>query len=137
MIEVVNIRQKTGRASRPPATVLVVDDDEDMRFYVRGCLGKLGLKDVVEASNGVEALRIARGKEIALVVSDVAMPEMDGYELCRTLKADPTLNSVPVLLISGESGEPPPDVRADAFLPKPFNAARLWASVADLLDFPS
>lgn len=114
--------------------ILIVDDNADMRFYMRGCLRKLGLKDVLEASNGAEALRMAHENDVALIISDIVMPEMGGYELCRSIKSDPALAGVRVILVSGETNAPPPGTGTDAFLQKPFNTGTLRASVTALLE---
>lgn len=119
-------------AHRPEApTVLVVDDEEDMRLYLRTCLHSLGAVHVIEAADGLEALHLARTLEVHLVISDVLMPGLDGYALCRALKADTRTAAVPLLLVSGETRGPPPC--ADGFLAKPFNATGLLAQVEPLL----
>ena len=104
-----------------------------MRLYVRGCLGALGFTSVLEAANGIEALRIARDEDekVAIVISDVFMPERDGIALCEDLKRDAKTREIPVLLISGETRAPP--ACADGFLAKPFNATSLRAHVERLL----
>ena len=118
----------------PPApaldllTVLVADDDADMRRYLRGCLLAFGVAYVLEAADGHEALRLA--PEADLVVSDVRMPGLDGASLCEALRADVRTRTLPVLLISGETCGPP---CGDGFLPKPFNAATLRGEVERML----
>lgn len=127
------------RPAPPPltvGTVLVVDDDADMRLYVRTCLGVAVTGVVLEAADGDEALRLARAEGPDLVISDVVMPGLDGEALCRALRADPATAGIPLLLVSGEArlvaaGAPP--TCADGSLAKPFNAARLRAAVARLL----
>jgi CheY-like chemotaxis protein len=112
-------------------TVLVADDDADMRLYLRGCLRGLGAARVLEAADGHEALRLAPAAD--LVVSDVLMPGLDGVALCRALKADESTRAIPVLLVSGETAAP---ACADGFLEKPFNAAGLRGEVERLLARP-
>ena len=109
-------------------TVLVADDDDDMRIYLARCLSLFGVGHIVEAHDGREALALARA--VDLVVADLAMPGLDGLALCRALRAIPS--SVPVLLVSGQPC--PPECEADAFLQKPFNAEALWSHVVPLLD---
>ncbi|MDX1418722.1 MAG: response regulator [Rubricoccaceae bacterium] len=133
-------------ASTPPApdaapdaapgaslTVLVADDDADMRLYVTGCLHGFGLAGLTtaEAAGGREALLVARALVPDLLISDVKMPGLDGQALCQALRADPATAGIPVLLISGETRAPPPC--ADGFLEKPFNATGLRAHVERLL----
>lgn len=100
-----------------------MDDDADMRLYLRQCLLSYGLNDIIEAADGQEALVLARALEPGLVISDWLLPGLDGNALCRAMKADPALAGIPFVLISGETRAPPSC--ADGFLDKPFNAARL------------
>ncbi len=121
----------------PPTNprILIVDDDEDMRLYMRGCLRRLGIRHTLEASNGDEALVCAGETALDLIISDVVMPVMDGYELYRRLKSDASFRDVQVLLVTGETPDPPIDIQADAFLEKPFNTETLRERVTALLDF--
>jgi CheY-like chemotaxis protein len=114
--------------------LLVVDDDADMRLYVRGCLRAMSIERVLEAADGREALHLARGLSPDLIISDIIMPGLDGLALCRALKVDIGTRSIPILLLSGETRAPPTD--GDGFLPKPFNATRLRAEVERLLARP-
>lgn len=117
-----------------PPTVLIVDDDADMRLYLRGCLGSLGprVARVLEAADGLTALRLARSGVVDMVISDVALPLMSGRTLCDAIHADARLRDIPVLLISGEDRAGGAD-GADGFLAKPFNARQLIAAVDGLL----
>lgn len=116
-------------------TILVVDDDPDMRLYIRGCLGSLGSKvdRVLEAADGLEALPVVRSGAVEMVITDVVLPGLDGYALCRAIKTDPELRHLVVLLISGEADGSPPGTAADGFLAKPFNAGQLRTVVEKLL----
>ena len=107
-------------------TVLIVDDDADMRLYLRGCLRSLGLADVLEANSESEAMQLVQTLHIDLVISDILMEDGDGYALCEALKTSGESEAVAVVLISGEvDWERLGAVCADAFLAKPFNAASL------------
>lgn len=112
-------------------TFLVVDDDPDMRLYLRSCLRGADADRVLEAGDGIEALALAR-TGVEVVISDVVLPRLDGYGLCRAIKADPELRAIPVLLISGEDDVFPADVGADGFLRKPFNAGQLRTALRNL-----
>lgn len=116
------------------STILVVDDDPDMRFYLRGCLSGLGEGPgmVLEAADGEEALRIVRSAHVDLVVSDVVLPRLDGQALREAIRNDPRHEDLPVLLISGREGSVPHDP-AGAWLSKPFNARQLLGAVERLL----
>jgi CheY-like chemotaxis protein len=120
-------------------TILIVDDDADMRLYLRSCLRSLDgrVERVIEAADGLEALPLASSGLVHVVISDVVLPGMDGYQLCRTIKDDPELRHIMVLLVSGQDGNPPASIAADGFLAKPFNASRLQAALGKLLpDLP-
>ncbi len=117
-------------------TVLVADDDQDMRLYLKSCLHGLGATRVIETADGSNALRVARAEAIDLVVSDLLMPGMNGISLCAALKDDTRTRDVPVLIISGEHDGIPKGVPADGFLSKPFNAAGLRTMVELLLARP-
>jgi len=118
-------------------TVLIADDDQDMRLYLKGCLHGLGASRVIETADGVNALRVARAEAIDLLISDVRMPDLDGAALCVALKARVRTRDIPVLLISGESDGLPHGAPADGFLAKPFNAAGLRSVIEHLLDPPT
>ena len=112
-----------------PATVLIVDDDPDMRLYLRSCLRGLAspFQRVIEAADGLEALRLLRSVAVSLVISDVALPGLDGRRLTRAIRDDAALAHVTVLLISGETVLG--DSHADGFLSKPFNTHQLLAAL--------
>ena len=111
--------------------VLVVDDDAGMRAYIRECLAVLPVR-VEEALDGLDALeriQAGRAEDVALVITDIVMPRMDGLALKSALQADPRWVQVPVLLITGESVR----ARDGPVLRKPFNARKLRAVVEVLL----
>jgi DNA-binding response OmpR family regulator len=116
-------------------TALVVDDDDDIRALITTVLARAGYRpDAVDA--GAPALASAQADPPAVYVLDVRMPEMDGHEVCRRLKADPR-TSAPVLMVSAEASAA--DIAAgfeagcDDFLPKPFSPRELLSRLSDLL----
>ncbi|MDX1546782.1 MAG: response regulator [Rhodothermales bacterium] len=115
--------------------VLVVDDNADVRAYLRRRLGTR--YRVAEAADGAEALDAIRRQPPALVVSDVRMPGLDGYALCRLLKQDPALNHIPIILLTARAGEADPlaglGAGADDYLTKPFNASELLLRAENLV----
>jgi two-component system, chemotaxis family, chemotaxis protein CheY len=116
-------------------TILIVDDDPDMRLYLRGCLRGLGKAagPVIGATDGVEALRRVRAGGVALVISDVVLPRMDGLALRQAIREDAAHAHLPVLLISGEPESELPHGPHDGFLAKPFNARELLATLTCLM----
>lgn len=120
-----------------PSRILVVDDNADLRSYVAGLLGRI-FPNVVTATNGSEALAQAREELPSLIVSDVMMPIMDGFELVRELRADPKTRSVPIILLSARAGDESTveglDSGADDYLVKPFSSSELVARVRSQLE---
>jgi two-component system, chemotaxis family, chemotaxis protein CheY len=116
--------------------ILIVDDDADMRLYLRGCLRGLGAVagPVLDAADGLEALRRVRADGVGLVISDVVLPRMDGMALRQAIRDDSVHAHLPVLLISGEPEGALLSGPADAFLAKPFNARELLAAVRRLMN---
>jgi len=120
-----------------PGKVLVVGDREELRFLVCSILRSMG-KETLEAADGAEAMRILdRDPQIRLVITDDTLPEIDGLELTRRIRADPRLEDLPVLLHSATAQEEL-SIRADLagvtrVLPKTINAAVLRDEVDRIL----
>src|SRR5262245_45863080 len=115
-----------------PARLLVVDDNEMNRDMLSRRLARLG-HAVEGAENGRQALDMARATEFDLVLLDVMMPEMDGYETLQALKEDASLRHIPVVMISAlqelDSVVKCLELGAEDYLPKPFNPTILKARV--------
>lgn len=111
--------------------VLLADDNADMREYVRGLLGRGCVVQTVP--NGEAALSAIRERRPNLVLADVMMPEMDGFELLHEIRSDPSLRDIPVILLSARAGEQSRiegmEAGADDYLVKPFAARELIARV--------
>jgi PAS domain S-box-containing protein len=119
-------------ADAPPLPrVLLADDNADMRDYLRSQLR--GRYDVQTVADGAAALQSARERRPDLILSDVMMPRLDGFGLLQALRADETLKSVPVILVSARAGEEASieglQSGADDYLVKPFSAHELVARV--------
>jgi twitching motility two-component system response regulator PilH len=117
-------------------TVLVVEDQRSQREMIAALLRNNGL-NVSLASDGVEALEQIQGNCPDLVVLDIVMPRMNGYEVCRRLKNDPKTKNVPVVICSGKGEEFDRywGMRngADAYISKPFHPKELISTVKQLL----
>ena len=118
-------------ASDDVTTVLVVDDNDEVRAYVRQHLASR--YRVLEAANGEQGLAVARRRLPDLVLSDVMMPVMDGYALCRALKSDPDTDFIPVILLTARAEAEDRLTglrdRADDYLTKPFDVRELLARI--------
>ncbi len=120
------------------ASVLVVDDVAENRDLLVRRLGRLGIADVEQATNGLEALAAIERKPFHLVLLDIMMPEMDGFGVLERLRRDGRINDLPVVVISALN-EIDPVVRcvelgAEDFIFKPFNPTLLRARVLASLE---
>lgn len=109
--------------------ILVVDDFSTMRRIVRNLLKELGYTNVDEAEDGVAALQKLRGSNFQFVVTDWNMPNMTGIELLKEIRADATLKSLPVLMITAEAKKEniieAAQSGASGYIVKPFTAGTL------------
>jgi PAS domain S-box-containing protein len=117
-------------------TILVVDDEDASRYTVSRYLRSAGF-EVLEAKNGTEALELANRRP-ALIILDIGLPDMTGFEVCRQVKANPFTTSVPVLhtsasFISGQNKAAGLDGGADAYLTSPVAPEELVATVRSLI----
>lgn len=117
-------------------TVLVVDDEASLRLLMQATLGR-GTYRVLEATNGAAGLELARRERPDLVILDVGMPDLDGYEVCRALKGDPNTAGIAVVMLTARAQEGDRrrgvEAGADAYLTKPFSPRALLETVERLL----
>ncbi len=125
-----------GVATTADAKVLIADDNADMRHYLWRLLSPRWSVETV--ADGEAALAAIRRSRPDLLISDVMMPGLDGFELLRHLRADPDLRDLPVILLSARAGEEARveglDTGADDYLTKPFSARELIARVNSNLE---
>jgi len=106
--------------------VLIVDDSNTMRAVIKKVISISGFKmgQCIEAGNGKKALEVLTDNQVDVIVSDINMPEMNGFELLKSLKEDDLLKNIPVILISTESSEKRMqdafNLGAKGFIKKPF-----------------
>jgi len=116
---------------------LVVDDFSTMRRIVRNLLKELGHTDAEEAEDGQIALNKLRAGGFDFVVSDLNMPNMNGFELLREIRADPVLRALPVLLVTAEARKEDivtaAQIGASGYIVKPFTRATLEDKLAKIL----
>ncbi|MFN8255604.1 MAG: two-component regulator propeller domain-containing protein [Bacteroidales bacterium] len=115
--------------------ILIVEDNDDLRAFIRDEI-KLSYK-VVEARDGKEGYRLAKYEIPDLIVSDVMMPQMDGFELCSQLKFDWQTSHIPILILTAKSDEASLihglEIGADAYISKPFSIKHLVKQIENLL----
>jgi signal transduction histidine kinase/DNA-binding response OmpR family regulator len=122
------------RISRP--IVLIVEDNTDMRRYLKDSLENK--YRILEAAEGESGHKIATDKIPDLIISDVMMPKMDGFEFCRNVKTDERISHIPVILLTARAAKDDKieglETGADDYISKPFNADVLKARVKNLIE---
>lgn len=115
--------------------VLLIEDNDDVRKFIKDCL--LGKYQILEAKNGKEGVAMAIAHIPDLIISDVMMPEMNGYEACKALKSDSLTSHIPIVMLTAKAGLDNRieglDTGADDYLEKPFNRKELLARIKNLI----
>ena len=118
-----------------PLILLVDDNEEILEFLERILKNKY---DILKAENGNNALQILDKEAVQLIVSDVMMPVMDGFELCKTIKSSLEYSHIPIILLTAKDGIQSKieglELGADAYIEKPFSKEHLQAQIASLLN---
>ena len=116
--------------------ILVVEDHADNRQIIRDMLAPTGY-EITEVENGEEALAAIANQRPDLILMDIQLPVMDGYETARRIKADPALRSIPIIAVTSYalSGEEKKARAAgcDEYVPKPFSPRQLLAKIRNFL----
>ena len=129
-------QRRTAGGAAMSKRILVVEDQEDNRQILRDLLGSVGY-EMTEAWDGEAALAAAKTQRPDLILMDIQMPLMDGYEATRRIKADPDLKNIPIIVVtsyalSGDEGK----ARAagcDAYVTKPYSPRQLLAKIKEFL----
>ena len=116
--------------------ILVVEDQEDNRQILRDLLGSAGF-EMIEAESGEEGLAAAIAHKPDLILMDIQLPIMDGYEATRRLKAMPEMRAIPIIVVTSYalSGDEAKARAAgcDAYVPKPYSPRQLLAKIREFL----
>ncbi len=116
---------------------LVVDDFSTMRRIVRGLLKEMGCNNVDEAEDGAVALQMLKANRYDFVVSDINMPNMNGFDLLKAVKADDALKHIPVLMVTAEARKEDILLAAQSgaagYVVKPFTKANLEEKVTKIM----
>jgi DNA-binding response OmpR family regulator len=117
--------------------ILLADDQEGVRELVGATLGDDEF-DLIQAADGQEALQLARDNKPDLILLDVMMPVMDGFQVCRQLKEDPATEHIKIIMLTAKGSES--DIErgttagADGYFVKPFSPLALLTQVHEILD---
>ena len=116
--------------------ILMVEDTEDNRQIIRDLIESVGY-DLIEAGDGEEGVAMAAQHKPDLILMDIQLPVMDGYEACRRIKANPDLRHIPIIAVtsyalSGDE-EKTRDAGCDSYVAKPFSPRQLLAKINELL----
>ncbi len=116
--------------------ILVVDDDELVLIAIQELLSPLGFS-VVKASSGPDALEKIAQEQFDLIILDIIMPEMDGFEVCQRIRQTNSYMETPIMMLTAKSGEEDKErgieVGANLYLPKPISPKKLIALVEEAL----
>jgi two-component system chemotaxis response regulator CheY len=117
--------------------VLIVDDQNSVRQMTRMTLEEIGMRNILEAENGKQAMETASLQPLDLIISDYNMPEMDGLGLLRALRGHPVARKVPFILLTGRGDRELVVKAAQAgvnnYLVKPFTAAILRGKIEQVM----
>jgi CheY-like chemotaxis protein len=120
------------------ASILIVDDEQTIRLLVRRFLSDKFA--ILEASDGEEAVGMARKHKPALILMDIMMPNVDGYRACSTIKTDQSTKRIPVVMLTGIGHELnkklAKELGADGYMTKPFTSKELLDTISKFLEIP-
>ena len=116
--------------------ILVVEDQEDNRQILRDLLSNAGF-EIIEAETGEEALVAASSQRPDLILMDIQLPVLDGYEVTRRIKANPLLQEIPIIVVtsyalSGDEGKAR-EAGCNEYVTKPYSPRELLAKIHNLL----
>ena len=116
--------------------ILIAEDETELREYMQQALAE-NFKEVFSAPNGMEALDICRREQPSLIISDIMMPGMDGYEFCRQVKDDITISHIPIILLTARTDDNSVKFGykqgADFYMSKPFDMDLLQTIICNLI----
>jgi len=124
-----------GRQSMPKKILIVEDNPQNMKLILM-TLRRYGY-NLLEATDGEEALKIAKGEKPDLIITDIQLPEIDGLEVTRRLRQMPSFSHIPIVALTAHAmkgdKEKIMEAGCNAYLPKPFNTRELPRVIAEML----
>ena len=117
--------------------VLIVDDEEDIRDVVQVSLEEFAGWLTITATSGAEGLHIAQTQAPDVILLDISMPDMDGFQMCESLQANPDTQNIPVIVLTAKvlpsDRKRLADLKVAGVITKPFNPMTIWKQVAEIL----
>lgn len=117
--------------------ILIAEDEEDILELLSAIFGDLGDYEILCARDGEETLRIARVDNPDIILLDIQLPKLNGYEVCKLVKSDPIMSQTKVLMISGmaqnSDWQKAQEAGVDGYIIKPFSSIELVEKVEELL----
>jgi signal transduction histidine kinase/ligand-binding sensor domain-containing protein/DNA-binding response OmpR family regulator len=130
------VENETASFSKEKSTLIIIDDNEDIRKYIRDSL--VNDFNIIDFDNATEALASAKKKDISLILCDIMMPVMDGYEFCKLIKSDIETSHIPVILVTAKTADESKiegyEKGADDYVSKPFNMKLLKIRIHNLIE---
>jgi CheY-like chemotaxis protein len=120
---------------QPPTRLLLVDDDDDLRVSLAEALEESGY-DVIQAANGLTALELLENERPDLVLLDLLMPVLNGWQFCQSKDENPATAAIPVIAMSAAASKDPGSpyyIDVDDFIAKPVELDELLAKIADFV----
>lgn len=118
-------------------TILIVEDEKVVLELLFSIFDDCGDYRILSAMDGQEALRLARVDNPDIILLDIHLPRLNGYEVCKSIKSDPTMSHTKVLMISGMTQDydrqKAQEVGADEYIAKPFSSIELFEKIEGLL----
>ena len=117
--------------------ILVVEDEEDILKLLLSIFDGFGDYRILSARNGEEALRLARVDNPDIILLDIQLPRLNGYEVCKSIKSDPTMSHIKIIVLSGmtqnSDRQKAQEAGADGYIAKPYSSIELLEKVKELL----
>ncbi|PZV14071.1 MAG: two-component system response regulator [Leptolyngbya sp.] len=117
--------------------ILIVDDDDDIRAVVRVSLEEFAGWRTIAAASGIEGLQIAQTKTLDAILLDISMPDMNGFQMCEALQANPRTQHIPVIVLTAKvlssDRQQFSGLAVAGIITKPFNPLTIWSQVAEIL----